>query len=224
MKLLIIEDEKKLSGSIARYLAKEKFRCEIAHTVSEAEEKLALCDYDCVVLDISLPDGSGLTVLEEMRKRSRMDGVIILSARNSLDDRVKGLDLGADDYLVKPFHLPELRSRIGAIIRRRVFNGQNNLTFHELTIDPSAKTIHVSGNLIEATRKEFDLLLFLAANRNRVVSRRSIGEHIAGDQSQISFSYDFVYTHIKNIKKKLADAGCGDYIKTVHGIGYKLEA
>jgi DNA-binding response OmpR family regulator len=224
MKLLIIEDEKKLSASIARYMSRESFICEIAHTATEADELLSLYDYDCVVLDITLPDGSGLSLLESMKQHNKLEGVIIISARNSLDDRLHGLDLGADDYLVKPFHLPELRSRVTAIIRRRSFGGQNLICFNELSIDLKAKAISVSGKLIEATRKEFDLLLFLAANRSRVVSKRSIAEHISGDNAQISSSYDFVYTHMKNLKKKLADAGCADYIKTVHGLGYKLEA
>lgn len=223
MKLLIIEDEKKLSGSIARYMAKENFRCEIAHTATQATEKLTLNDYDCVVLDITLPDGNGLALLETMKMNHKMEGVIIVSARNSLDDRVLGLDLGADDYLVKPFHLAELRSRIGAIVRRRSFEGQNRLTLQEIVIDTQAKSVHVNENLIDTTRKEFDLLLFLAMNRNRVVSRRSIGDHIAGDHAQLSGTYDFVYTHIKNLKKKLTDAGCNDYIKTIHGLGYKLD-
>lgn len=213
----------KLSASITQYLANEKFLCEVASSVSKAEDLLADYNYDCVVLDLMLPDGNGLKVLESLKKNNKLEGVIILSAKNSIEDRIRGLDLGADDYLTKPFHLAELRSRIEAIIRRRVFNGQKNLSYGELSIDPMAKTIRASGKLIESTRKEFDLLLFLAANRGRVVSRRSIGEHIAGDQAQLSSNYEFVYTHIKNLKKKLFDAGCPDYIKTIHGIGYKLD-
>jgi DNA-binding response OmpR family regulator len=224
MKLLIVEDEKKLADSMAKYLSKESFRCEVADTSLQAEELLNLYDYDCVILDITLPDGNGLSLLESLKKANKAEGVVIVSAKNSLDDRLLGLDMGADDYLVKPFHLAELRSRITAVIRRRNFNGSNSITCQELMVDLQAKTIRVSDVLVEATRKEYEILLFLFSNRNRVVSKRSIAEHISGEQSQLSSSHDFVYTHIKNLKKKLADAGCGDYIKTVHGLGYKLEA
>ncbi|MDJ1470331.1 response regulator transcription factor [Xanthocytophaga flava] len=224
MKLLIIEDEKRLSSSITSYLSKENFLCEVAYTASQADELLCLYEYDCIVLDITLPDGNGLSILESIRKQNREEGIIIVSAKHSLDDRLKGLDLGADDYLMKPFHMAELRSRLLAVIRRRHFSGNNRISLHEIDIDLHAKSISVYGKLIEATRKEFDLFLFLTANRNKVVSKSSIAEHISGDNAQLFNNFDFVYTHMKNLKKKLSDAGCRDYIKTVHGLGYKLEA
>lgn len=223
MKLLIVDGEKRLCNSIARYMSQESFICEIADTASAADELLALYNYDCVILDVVLPDGDGMRLLEALKQLNKPEGVIIVSGKSSLDDRIRGLDAGADDYLTKPFQLAELRSRIMAIIRRRNFNGQNLIFFNELSIDIQAKQISVSDKLVNTTRKEFDLLLFLAFNRNRTVSKRAIAEHLSGDSALVSNSYDFVYTHMKNLKKKLAEAGCADYIKTVHGLGYKIE-
>lgn len=222
MKLLIVDGEKRLSNSIAKYMSQESFICEIADTASAADELLALYNYDCVILDVVLPDGDGMRLLEALKQQNKPEGVIIISGKSSLNDRIRGLDAGADDYLTKPFQLAELRSRVMAIIRRKNFNGQNLICFNELSIDIQAKQISVSGKLLNTTRKEFDLLLFLAFNRNRTVSKRAIAEHLSGDSTLVSNSYDFVYTHMKNLKKKLVEAGCADYIKTIHGLGYKI--
>lgn len=224
MKILIIEDEKELVKSIAQYLRQESYVCEVAYTAQEAIEKIMLFEYDCILLDINLPDGNGLKILETLKENQKSEGVIIITARNSLDDKVKGLNLGADDYLSKPFFLPELAARVSAIIRRKHFQGNNKINFHEITVDLLGKEVHVNTTPVEVTRKEYDLLVFLMANENRVVSKNAIAEHLSGDDAELFDSFDFIYTHIKNLKKKLSEAGATDYIKTVYGLGYKFTA
>ena len=223
MKILIVEDERELAKSIVQYLRQESYVCEVAYSAQQATEKIALHDYDCILLDINLPDGNGLTVLEALKIDGKADGVIIISARNSLDDKIKGLNLGADDYLVKPFHLSELGARISAVIRRKRFGGNNLLLLHELTIDLLGKVVSVNETLVDLTRKEYDLLLFLVSNKNRVVSKNAIAEHLSGDVAEVFDNFDFIYAHMKNLKKKLTEAGCADYIKTIYGLGYKFE-
>ncbi|MBL7833142.1 MAG: response regulator transcription factor [Cyclobacteriaceae bacterium] len=222
MKILIIEDERELVKSMAQYLRQESYVCEVAYTAGEADEKILLFEYDCILLDINLPDGNGLKILETLKAKQKTDGVIIITARNSVEDKVVGLNLGADDYLAKPFFLPELAARVSAVIRRRHFNGSNRITFHEIAVDLLGKTLHVNEQPVELTRKEYDLLVFLLANRNRVVSKNAIAEHLSGDDAELLDKFDFIYTHMKNLKRKLADAGSGDYIKTVYGLGYKF--
>jgi DNA-binding response OmpR family regulator len=222
MKLLIIEDEKQLVKSMAQFLRQEGYVCEIAYTASEANEKILLFDYDCILLDISLPDGNGLKILEKLRENNKTDGVIMITAKNSLDDRVKGLNLGADDYLPKPFFMPELNARISAVVRRKRFDGNNRITFQEITVDLLAKSVMVSDAEIDLTRKEYDLLIFLLANKNRVVSKNAIAEHLSGDDAELLDKFDFIYSHMKNLKKKLTEAGSEDYIKSVYGLGYKF--
>jgi DNA-binding response OmpR family regulator len=222
MKILIIEDEKELVKSMVQFLRQESHVCEIAYTINDAREKILLFEYDCILLDINLPDGNGLQLLEELKSSNKKDGVIVITAKNSLDDRVKGLNLGADDYLSKPFYLPELSARISAVIRRKQFEGNTKLVFHEITVDLLGKTVEVNNQLIELTRKEYNLLLFLLSNKNRVASKNAIAEHLSGDDAELMDKFDFIYSHIKNLKKKLIDAGAGDYIKTVYGLGYKF--
>jgi DNA-binding response OmpR family regulator len=223
MKILIVEDERELAKSIVQYLRQESYVCEVAYSAQQATEKIALHEYDCILLDINLPDGNGLTILESLKIDGKADGVIIISARNSLDDKIKGLNLGADDYLVKPFHLSELGARISAVIRRKRFGGNNLLALHELTIDLLGKVVSVNETLVDLTRKEYDLLLFLVSNKNRVVSKNAIAEHLSGDVAEVFDNFDFIYAHIKNLKKKLTEAECSDYIKTIYGLGYKFE-
>jgi DNA-binding response OmpR family regulator len=223
MKILIIEDEQELAKSMKQYLRQESYVVEVAYTAREALEKVLMHEYDCILLDITLPDGNGLSILEKLKTENKLDGVIIVSARNSLDDKIKGLNLGADDYLAKPFHLSEMGARISAVIRRKRFEGNNAITLHELTIDLIGKVISVNKQLVELTRKEYDLLLFLVSNKNRVVSKNAIAEHISGDVAEVFDNFDFIYAHMKNLKKKLTESGCADYIKTVYGIGYKFE-
>ncbi|MGA9213250.1 response regulator transcription factor [Kaistella sp.] len=224
MKILLIEDEEQLSKSILTYLKNEKYICELANNFETAQEKLELYEYDCVLLDITLPDGNGLHLLKQLKEDEKSDGVIIISAKNSLDDKINGLQLGADDYLAKPFHLSELGARISAVIRRRQFKGNTSIIVNDLEINTDSKLITYHGKQIDFTRKEFDILLYLSVNKNRTISKNAIAEHIAEDNIQFFDNFDFLYAHIKNIKKKLASSGAQDYIKSVYGMGYKLEA
>lgn len=224
MKLLVIEDGKQLAESIIEYLKREGYHCEVAAKLEVALEKVTLHEYDCILLDISLPDGNGLTVLERLKKQGKMEGVIIISAKDSLEDRINGLKLGADDYLAKPFHLPELGARVEALIRRKNFKGSNKIVFKELVIDVSAQVVSIKGNVVSVTRKEYDLLLFLISNKGKVISKNAIAEHLSGDMADMLDNHSFVYAHIKNLKRKLSDSGCDDYIKTIYGFGYQWEA
>lgn len=221
MKLLVIEDEKELSDSIVLYLSSENYLCEQAFTYADALEKVNVYDYDCVLLDLMLPGGDGLDILRDIRRRQNPAGVIIVSAKDSLDDRLKGLEIGADDYLPKPFHLPELRMRIYAIIRRREFSANNIVCSNGLTIDLTAMAVTAGGNRIMLTRTEYELLLFFINNRNRVISKSSVAEHLSGEMADMLDNQNFIYTHIKNLKAKLASAGVKDCIRNVYGAGYK---
>jgi DNA-binding response OmpR family regulator len=224
MKVLIIEDEQALSESISTYLSSEQYVCEIANSFHTAITKIEHYDYACIILDINLPDGSGLDILNQLKKQKKADGILIVSARNSLDDRIRGLNSGADDYLTKPFHLSELAARVAAIIRRKSFDGNNNLRFEELEFDLLTKTVHIDKRLLELTRKEYDLLLYFVSNQNKVINKSAIAEHLWGDNMDIADSYDFIYTHIKNLRKKLVQAGVRDYVHSVYGMGYKFSA
>lgn len=223
MKLLIIEDEKKLSDSIVAYLSGEKYLCEQAFTFQDALLKVRVYDYDCILLDLMLPGGNGLDILREIRARQDPAGVIIVSAKDSLDDKVLGLEIGADDYLAKPFHLAELSMRIYAVIRRREFSASNIMKDNGITIDLLKKTVSANGKPIVLTKSEYELLLFFISNKNRVVSKSALAEHLSGEMADMMDSIDFVYTHIKNLKSKLAKAGIKDCIKNVYGMGYKYE-
>lgn len=221
MKLLIIEDERELSENIVTYLSSENYVCEQAFTYDTAKMKVNLYDYDCVLLDLMLPGGNGLDILRDIRKKRNPVGVIIVSAKDSLDDKVKGLEIGADDYLANPFHLPELSMRIYAIIRRKEFAANNILRSNGIEINLPAKSVSVGGRLVVLTRMEYELLLFFIGNRNKVVSKASMAEHLSGDMADMFDNHDFVYTHIKNLKAKLAEAGVRDCVKNIYGTGYK---
>lgn len=223
MKILIVEDEEELSKSIVSYLGGENYLCEVAPDYKSALEKIESFDYDCILLDIGLPDGSGLDLLRSLKENNKTDGVIIISAKNAIDDRIAGLNLGADDYLSKPFHLSELSARVAAIIRRRSFGGNSRLLLNEIEIDTSGKVVYVDGKQIDLTRKEYDLLLYLATNKNRVISKNAIAEHLSPDDDVLFDNFDFIYTHVKNLKRKLTHAGSTDYIKSVYGMGYKFD-
>ncbi len=224
MKILLIEDEKELSGSIADYLLKEHYLCETVHNFDQASEKINIYKYDCIIVDITLPDGSGLDLIRELKKNKSETGIIIISARNSLEDKVAGLEIGADDYLTKPFHLPELNARIKSIIRRRSFQGSNDIVFHDLRIIPDQMEVHVNGQTVSLTKKEYDLLIFFIANKDHVLTRESIAEHLWGDEIDLADSFDFIYTHIKNLRRKIVEKGGEDYIRTIYGMGYKFSA
>ena len=224
MKILLIEDEADLASGIAAYLKSNQLICETAATLNAALDKIHAYDYDCILLDLNLPDGDGFKLLSELKKLDKSDGVIITSAKDTLPVRLEGLRLGADDFLTKPFHLSELLARIQALVRRRQFNGKNTVRFREIEIDILSKTVTVDDAPVELTKKEIDLLLFLVGNHNKVLSKAALAEHLSGDMADMLDNHGFVYAHIKNLKKKLSDAGCGDYIKTVYGLGYKWQA
>jgi len=222
VKILIIEDEVELLIAISNYLTKENYICELAESFRKAEEKLSVYEYDLILLDITLPDGNGLKLLNTIKKYQKNAGVIIVSAKNSLDDKINGLDLGADDYLTKPFQLSELNSRIKAILRRRQFDGTNIVSFNEISLNTESKTVTINGEEINLTKKEYDLLLFFLINKNRVLTKEAISEHLWSDNIDLADNFDFIYTHLNNIRTKIKKAGGNDYIKTLYGMGYKL--
>jgi DNA-binding response OmpR family regulator len=222
MKILLIEDEPELRKSIKHFLLQEGYVVESASDFSKASDKAEIYDYDCVLVDITLPDGNGLDIVKQLKKAKSKAGIIIISAKNSLDDKIAGLELGADDYLTKPFHLSELNARIKSVIRRMSFEGDKEIIFEEIKINPDAQTVLVKKKDISLTKKEFDLLVFFISNKNRVITKESIAEHLWGDDMDMADSYDFIYSHIKNLRKKLIEAGCEDYIHTVYGAGYKF--
>ena len=224
MKILIIEDEKELAASIAEYLTGQGYRSEFAETYSQAVDKISMFQYDCILLDLMLPGGSGLKVLEEIKKQNKQDGVIIISAKDSLEDKISGLQTGADDYLAKPFHLSELSARIHSLLRRQQFGNANVINQNEIQIDLLAKTLTVNNQPVSLTKKEFDLLLLFIGNKSKVISKNALAEHLSGDMADMLDNHDFVYAHIKNLKRKLTDAGYNNYIKTVYGTGYKWDA
>ena len=222
MKLLVVEDEQSLAENLLTYLSKEGNVCELASNVDQALDKLSGFAYDIVVLDLMLPDGNGIEVLRTIKKDHPGSGVLIISAKNALDDKISGLEFGADDYLTKPFHLSELNARIKAIYRRQKFEGKMDLVFHEISVNTETLEVKVNEDLLELTVKEYELLLFFLANRNRVLTKQSIAEHLWGDNVDFLDSFDFVYQHIKNLRKKITKAGGQDYIKTIYGMGYKF--
>nr|WP_295864249.1 response regulator transcription factor [uncultured Chitinophaga sp.] len=224
MKVLVVEDSKEIASSIHDFLFREGYICELAYSFDEAQEKLLLYSYDCVLLDIMLPDGNGLELLKFMKDQGIQSGVLIISAKDAMDDKIRGLEGGGDDYITKPFHLPELHARLRAIYRRKKLSGSNIITFNEITLNTDTLEASINGLLLDITRKEFDLLLYLVVNKNRVLSRQSIATHLWGDYTDNLANFDFVYQHIKNLRKKISAANGADYIDTVYGLGYKFNA
>ncbi|WP_407503296.1 response regulator transcription factor [Elizabethkingia miricola] len=222
MKLLLVEDEADLLQSILEYFTQEDFRCEGVSTFHEGISRIESFDYDCIILDINLPDGNGLKLLKYLREEKKQDGVIIVSARNSLDDKIEGLTLGADDYITKPFHLSELNARIKALIRRKYNQGAHVLEMGNLQLSLSSRLVVCNNIQLVLTRSEFDLLAYLLNNANRVISRQAIAEHIYGERTDNMPSFDFVYSQIKNLKRKLKENDCNVSIQTVYGLGYKI--
>ncbi len=224
MKLLLVEDEPALRAVLLESLRPGGYVVEVAADFAQAYEKIKLYRYDCVLLDLTLPDGNGLDLVRVLKADNSPAGVLIFTARDTLEDRIAGLDLGADDYLVKPFHLSELNARLRAIIRRRQFQGQPQIVFRDLLVLPELAEVHVRGELITLTRKEYDLLLYLLANPGRVLTKEAIAEHLCGDAVDAADSFDFIYTHFKNLRKKLQEKGADNYIRTMYGVGYKLSS
>lgn len=221
MKMLIIEDEQELLNELESYLQEQGHLCETASTFAEAEDKIMLFRYDMVILDITLPGGSGLTLLELLKKNDKEAGVLILSAKDSLRDKLTGLNLGADDYLTKPFFMEELHARINAFQRRNLFAGSHIMMADDLEIDTLAKTVTCKGKPINLTKKEYELLLYFLVNRKRVLSKESIAAHLWGDNYDMTGSYDIIYMHTMNLRKKISKHTGTDYIQTVYGMGYK---
>ncbi|QKG57041.1 response regulator transcription factor [Hymenobacter sp. BRD128] len=224
MKILLVEDEPALRSTLVDALRQGDYVVEVADGFAQALDKIRMYRYDCVLLDLTLPDGNGLDLLRMLKADNSLAGVLVISARDGLDDRIAGLDLGADDYLVKPFHISELNARLRAIIRRRRFQGQSHLLFRDLVVWPEQAEVLVRGEPLALTRKEYDLLLYLLANPGRVLTKEAIAEHLCGDSVDAADSFDFIYTHLKNLRKKLQEKGAENYIRTMYGVGYKLSA
>ncbi|MBE0643783.1 MAG: response regulator transcription factor [Bacteroidetes bacterium] len=224
MKILIVEDERELAGEIVRSLSGQGFVCELASSLAAADEKIHLYEYDVVVLDLMLPDGDGLSLLRSIKERNAETGIIIVSAKDALPDRIEGLERGADDYLTKPFHLGELNARIQALLRRNIRHGDEVLRCGDIQLRPRAMEVSINGEAVDLTPKEFELLLYFIVNRNRVLGKQAIAEHLWGDAYDMAENFDVVYVHVNNLRKKLTAAGAGDMIRTIYGVGYKLEA
>jgi DNA-binding response OmpR family regulator len=222
MKILVIEDEPEMKGLIKQFLEDENYVVEVADNYSSGIDKIISYDYDCILLDIMLPDGNGLELLQELKNLDKADSVIIISAKDSLDDKIKGLDLGADDYLTKPFHIAELNARIKSVIRRKKSDGRKLLELENVKIDLEARMVLVDNKSLELNRKEFDILVFLGMNKNRIASKSAIAENIWGDYIDQANDFDFIYSQIKNLRKKLRLHGARIDINAVYGMGYKL--
>ncbi|WCT10340.1 response regulator transcription factor [Mucilaginibacter jinjuensis] len=222
MKILLIEDEPELLKSIGHYLSQNNFRCDQADNIRLAQAYLEINDYDCIVLDITFPLGSGFDVLKSFDSIGRHCGILIISAKDSLEDKLYGLELGADDYLTKPFHLPELAARLYAIQRRRFFGGNDILKLGELMVNIRDKYAKTQNGVIDLTRKEFDLLMYFISNKEKVVTKQSIVDHLWGEHASMTDNHDLIYVHIKNLRKKLVEKGCPDYISGVYGVGYRF--
>ncbi|MBS2210506.1 response regulator transcription factor [Carboxylicivirga mesophila] len=221
MKILIVEDEPQLAQSVQQFLSSEGHSCEMVGTLNSALQMLD-AQFDIVILDLNLPDGNGLEVVKKVKGGGMQTGIIILSARDSLENKIEGLELGADDYLTKPFQMAELNARLKSLVRRVHFKGEETINFNELEIVPGQLLVKVNDNPVDLTKKEFDLLVYFIANKNRVLTKTGIGEHMSKDFMDYGFTDDLIYSHIKNLRKKLIKAGCGDYIKNVYGVGYKF--
>ncbi len=222
MKILVIEDEIELQEAIKESLLKEKYTVETAQDFTVAYEKIALYDYDCILLDIMLPGGSGFQILEKLKDMDKSENVIIISAKDSLEDKLNGLALGADDYLTKPFHIAELNARIKAVLRRKKYDGKNEIVIGNVTLDIDERTLSIAGKNIHLNRKEFDILSYFLSNKNRLITKTALAEYVWGDEIDQADNLDFIYYQIKNLRKKLDDSNAEVVIEAIYGVGYKL--
>lgn len=223
MKILIVEDEPSLREVMQRFLGQERHLTECADNYRSALDKIAIYDYDCILLDIMLPDGSGLDLLRELKKMHKAENVIIISARDSIEDKVAGLELGADDYLAKPFHLAELNARIRSVYRRKMQNGEQYIEVGNVRVDPDRFEVIIDSQPVELTRKEYDILHYFVTRPNHMVNKSILAEAVWGDHIDQTDSFDFIYAQIKNLRKKMKEAGSTIEIKSVYGFGYKLQ-
>ena len=222
MKLLVIEDDKTMRENIVHFLQKENYLIETAQDLNSALDKVNIYTYDCILLDITLPDGSGFEILRELKKMNKTDGVIIISAKDSLDDKLSGLDLGADDYLPKPFHMAELNARIKSVLRRRKFEGSEMIVLNNMTVDSASRLVFINGIELVLNRKEYDILLYFLSNKNRLVAKTALAENVWGDNIDSADSFEFIYSQIRNLRKKLKENKAEIEIQAIYGIGYKL--
>ena len=222
MKILLVEDEKELRDTVKTFLMKEKFVVECAEDYPTAVSKINDYDYDCILLDIMLPGGSGLSVLAKLKKLRKQDSVIIISAKNSIEDKVEGLELGADDYLAKPFHLAELTARVKSVLRRKHRDGEHNVQVGNVRLLPDTFQVWVGEKQLDLSRKEYDILHYFLNRPNRMVNKNTLAESVWGDHIDQVDNFDFIYAQIKNVRKKLKEAGASIEIKAVYGFGYKL--
>ncbi len=221
MNALIVEDEKSLANEIASYLKNEKMICDVAHTGMEASEMIAVNQYDFILLDLGLPDYEGLDLIKEAKKAGSQAAIIVITARGAVEDKVKGLDLGADDYLAKPFALIELYSRIQAVARRKFQVNTSDVTIGDFAIDINARKVTCNNSEVDITRKQYDLLQYLVLNKNKVLTRIQLYEHIWGNMLDDQYDSNFIDVHIKNLRKKLNEYASTDWLVTVRGVGYK---
>lgn len=222
MKILIVEDEPDMLDNMVQSLQKEKYLIETATTYDAALQKVLVYEYDCILLDISLPGGSGLELLKALKREHKSEGVIIVSAKDSLDDKILGLNLGADDYLPKPFHMAELHARVQAVFRRRKLQGSNVLSIQNVKIFPDERTITINDREVKLNRKEYDILLYMVTNKNRLVQKTALAEYVWGDYIDEADSFEFIYSQIKNLRKKLKDMRADIEVQAIYGVGYKL--
>lgn len=222
MKILIVEDQESLLKDIQEYLCDKQTIIEVACTFDKAEDKIVSFEYDVILIDLMLPGGNGLDLIRTLKEKKSKSAILIITAKDSLDDKILGLEIGADDYLSKPFHLAELKVRIMALYRRVHLDGGNKITFEEIEVDVDQQVVTVNQNAIILTQKEYSLLLFFLSNKNRVLGKNTIAESLWGDYVDSYDHFDFIYQHIKNLRKKLQENGAKPYIQNVYGIGYKF--
>ena len=222
MRILLVEDERLLLRNTEAQLKSAGFDVELALTFTIAKTKIETLKLDCVVLDLGLPDGDGMELINILKKQQPKAGLIIVSAKATLDDRLIGLNKGADDYLIKPFHMSELMARLNSILRRNFYEGNSQMLFNEIKIDTLSRKVTVLENQIDLTKSEYELLLFFIINKDKVLSKHAIGEHLLGEHADLLEGFDAIYSHIKNLRKKIIATGGADYIQTVYGIGYKF--